>query len=194
MSRKTPSIAVALAAWLCGACRAERTRPDTARSKSTGPSMSMAVPDSAWVITPRGLGPLHIGMTRGEVEAVLGVMVPATGDSGWRQCAVVSPAGLPPGVRLMVEGGTIARFDVDSGHVATAAGARIGDSEAHIRDLYTTRVSTAPLKYESGHALTVTPAAPADSSFRLVFDTDGRRVTRYRAGRTPEIEYVEGCG
>lgn len=198
MSRTTQSIVVVIGAYLCGACtsggrRADTVRPDSAaRSMST--SMSMTVPDSAWIVTPRGIGPLRVGMTRGQVEAVLGAPVPAPGDSGWRQCAFVSPAGLPGGVRLMVEGGTIARIDVDSGRVATAAGARIGDSEAHILDLYTKRVATAPLKYGSGHALTVTPAEPAHSTLRLVFETDGQRVVRYRAGRLPAVEYVEGCG
>jgi len=155
--------------------------------------MSMSVPESAWVVTPRGIGPLRVGMTRGEVEAVLGALVPAPGDSGWRQCAFIAPAELPAGVRLMVEGGTVVRVDVDSGRAATAAGARIGDSEAHIRDLYKTTVAT-PLKYGSGHTLTVTPTAAVDRALRLVFETDGRHVTRFRAGRRPAVEYVEGCG
>ena len=33
----------------------------------------------------------------------------------------------------------------------------------------------------------------ADSGFEVVFETDSQRVTRYRAGRLPEVEYVEGC-
>lgn len=155
--------------------------------------MSMSVPESAWVVTPRGIGPLRVGMTRGEVEAVVGTLVPAPGAGGWRQCAVIAPAGLPAGVHLMVEGGTVARVDVDSGRVSTAEGARIGDTESHIRDLYKAAVAM-PLKYGSGHTLTVLPTAAVDSAFRLVFETDGQRVTRYRAGRRPAVEYVEDCG
>jgi hypothetical protein len=30
--------------------------------------------------------------------------------------------------------------------------------------------------------------------FRIVFETDGQRVTRFRAGRLPAVQYVEGCG
>ena len=33
----------------------------------------------------------------------------------------------------------------------------------------------------------------ADSARRLIFETDGQRVVRYRAGVTPAVEYVEGC-
>ena len=28
---------------------------------------------------------------------------------------------------------------------------------------------------------------------RLIFETDGQRVVRYRAGITPAVKYVEGC-
>jgi hypothetical protein len=28
---------------------------------------------------------------------------------------------------------------------------------------------------------------------RLIFETDGKVVTSYRAGHEPEVEYVEGC-
>ena len=95
----------------------------------------------------------------------------------------------------MVEGGSVARVEVDSGSaVPTAEGARVGDSEKRIRDLYGNRVTLSPHKYTDGHYLTVRSAAPSESSYRVVFETDGKRVLRFRAGRTPPVEYVEGCG
>ena len=94
----------------------------------------------------------------------------------------------------MVEEGRIARIDVDSGSVATAAGARVGDTEDRVMSLYPGRVTVSPQKYTSGHYLTVTPASPADSVFRIVFETEHGRVTHFRAGRRPPVEYVEGCG
>jgi hypothetical protein len=39
----------------------------------------------------------------------------------------------------------------------------------------------------------VTPSAAADKQFRIVFETARGRVTRYRAGLMPSVEYVEGC-
>lgn len=44
-----------------------------------------------------------------------------------------------------------------------------------------------------GHYLTVTPAAKADSAYRIIFETDGKKVVHYRAGIRPQVEYVEGC-
>ena len=35
--------------------------------------------------------------------------------------------------------------------------------------------------------------ATADSAYRLIFETDGQRVTEYRAGLLPAVEWVEGC-
>ena len=101
---------------------------------------------------------------------------------------------LPAGVRVMVEQQRVARIDVFEGAVQTAKGARIGDSEERIKRLYPNQVTVSPHKYTDGHYLTVVPTEAADSAYRIVFETDGRRVLRYRAGTRPQVEYVEGCG
>ena len=108
-------------------------------------------------------------------------------------CRYVQWRGAPPGVRVMVEGGRIARVDVDSAGVRTAGGAGIGDTEDEVQRLYSGHVSVTPQKYVDGHYLTVTPNA-ADSGYAIVFETSGGKVTRFRAGRRPQVEYVEGCG
>ena len=33
----------------------------------------------------------------------------------------------------------------------------------------------------------------SDRNYRIVFETDGKRVLRFRAGKLPEVEYIEGC-
>jgi hypothetical protein len=58
-----------------------------------------------------------------------------------------------------------------------------------VRELHTGVVES-PHKYTDGHYLTLAP----DGAHRLVFETDGGHVTRYRGGRMPEVEWVEGCG
>jgi hypothetical protein len=94
---------------------------------------------------------------------------------------------------IMAVGGQIARVEVRDATVATAAGARVGDTESRINALYPGRVQTGPHKYTDGHYLVVRRGAGADSAYRLVFETDGQRVTGYRGGRMPEVEWVEGC-
>jgi len=97
-------------------------------------------------------------------------------------------------MRIMITGGTVARIEVDSSTVPTGLGVRVGDSEARVKELYGARVSVEPHKYlPNGHYLVVSPVPPTDSNFRLIFETDGSRVTSYRAGRLPQVQWVEGC-
>jgi hypothetical protein len=159
------------------------------------PTPKPAEPPSALAVTARGLGPLQAGMTIAQARTALnGALIgPKSADTS--SCGYVQWRGGPPGVRIMTASGRIARIDVGSGTLATAAGARIGDSEQLIDSLYAGRVATTPHKYtKGGHYLTVTPPAGGDSEYRIVFETDGKRVTAYRAGKRPEVEYVEGCG
>lgn len=94
---------------------------------------------------------------------------------------------------VMIIGDRVARVDVQDSTVQTSLGARIGDTEAAIRTKYAGRVAATPHKYSDGKYLTVSPASPSDSTYRLVFETDGQHVTRYRAGLLPAVGWVEGC-
>ncbi len=176
----------------CGG--ADKT-PDSTAVDTAAPVPAMPPPSPiATAVTERGLAPLQAGMTLIEASAALNgaLVVPVGGDTS--ACGYAKWTNGPAGVRVMTEGGRIARVEVDSGTVATAAGARIGDSEQRIDTLYAGRVVRTPHKYTNGRYLTVTPEAPADSAYRIVFETDGTRVTKYRAGRRPAVELVEGCG
>src|SRR3954465_14737287 len=109
-----------IAAYLCVACAHERPRSDTSSVRAATSTSANRHLD--WVITPRGFGPLHAGMTRAQAEAVVGGSLGVASDSAWRGCGYTPTDRLPPGVHVMVEGGTIARVDVDSGSIATAEG------------------------------------------------------------------------
>ena len=41
--------------------------------------------------------------------------------------------------------------------------------------------------------LTYVPKDKSDRNYRVVFETDGKRVLGFRAGKLPEVEFVEGC-
>lgn len=57
----------------------------------------------------------------------------------------------------------------------------------------TPRVRVEPHKYTDGRYFIVLAGTGADSVMRLVFETEKGRVTRFRAGRNPEVQWVEGC-
>ena len=162
------------------ACRAEDSgeRPtDTAR------------PD-AWSVSAGGIGVLRLGMTVDEARAALGGRFGPDSTAGCHH----APLGRAPGrVLAMIVDGRVVRIEVKDGVVATDRGARVGDSEARIDSLYAGLVTVEPHKYTDGHYLVVTPEAAADSGLRLIFETDGSHVTEYRAGRLPEVAWVEGC-
>ncbi|HEX7048786.1 MAG TPA: hypothetical protein VF188_01140 [Longimicrobiales bacterium] len=147
--------------------------------------------DPSWVVTADGLGPIRIGMSTEEVARALGGAVDVPDEPGG--CDYILPPTWPQGVAVMMVDGSVARVDVWEGGTATAEGARIGSTEDEIQALYPGRVEVRPHKYTEGHYLIVTPPGPTGAERRIVFETDGRAVERYRAGALPAVEWVEGC-
>jgi len=134
-----------------------------------------------WVVTESGAGPIRLGMTADELR-------PHVEGLGELEGCAYTKVPAAPGLLVMLFGGKVVRLDVIEMATATAAGAQVGDTEARVRELYPdARVE--PHKYTDGHYLVV-DAAPGR---RLVFETDGTRVTRYRAGAVPQVDWVEGC-
>jgi hypothetical protein len=207
----TTAAALFAATLALGACsRPEWSRSHdstSGRSSDTASAVSAASPaspaspatdntviDSATTVTATGYGALRIGMTVVNAATALHSPVPPTAGLD-TACAYVHMANAPAGMRIMITGGTVARIEIDSSTIATGMGARVGDSEARVQQLYGSRVTVEPHKYlPKGHYLIVGPITPpTDSAFRLIFETDGSRVTTYRAGRLPEVRWVEGC-
>jgi hypothetical protein len=144
-------------------------------------------------VTLRGIGPVRVGMTPAEASSAAGKQIVAKPDVN-AGCGYAEPEGGPEGVSFMVVSGRIARVDVTGGPVKTLSGAGVGDTEAQVQARYSNRLEVSPHKYvASGHYLTLVPTDPADADFRLIFETDGTKVTRFRAGKQPEVSYVEGC-
>ncbi len=163
-------------------------RPDVP-PPATDPVPPLAGDD--WAVTPTGTGSLRIGMTLAELAPFLeaGVDTAALDE----HCDYVRAEAAPDSMLFMVEMGRLVRVDVIGGSAATAEGARVGDSESRILSLYP-GATRGPHKYTDGAYLTVAgEAAGADSSSKLVFETDGERITRYRGGIAPAVDYVEGC-
>ncbi|MEO5618724.1 MAG: DUF3221 domain-containing protein [Candidatus Eisenbacteria bacterium] len=152
-----------------------------------------AVPrDSTVTVNPKGVGPIRVGMTVTEAERALGLALPLLGPK-MEPCSYVSSKDRP-GVAFMIIEGRVARVDIHQHSIVrTAEGAGIGDTEARIHSLYQGRVEVQPHKYVDGRYLIVRPAVLADSGYRVIFETDGRQVTRYRSGRLPEVRWIEGC-
>ena len=168
-----------------GAGAAAQQPPPTPRAPAP-PS-----PAANWRVSPTGIGSIRAEMGIGQAARELGseLRVPTATE----RCAIVPAGAGLDSVSFMVVNGRIARVDVTGGRTTTVEGARVGDTEARINELYAGRVEVQPHKYTSGRYLVVRPMDSAESGYRIVFETDGNRVTRYRSGRLPEVGWVEGC-
>jgi hypothetical protein len=142
-----------------------------------------------------GLGPVLVGMTRTQAEQAAGrkfTTDPITNPGS--TCTYGKPIGID-GIGFMLIDGKVARTDVwKNTQITTLRGAKIGDSEARIKSLYGSQITVKPHPYvPTGHYLVFTPKDQADRQFRVIFETDGQKVTRFRSGQLPEVEYIEGC-
>lgn len=72
----------------------------------------------------------------------------------------------------------------------TDRGARVGDTEATIKRLYRGMVKVSKHPYVNGHYLRVNIKG---GRFSIIFETNGKRVTSFRAGKSKEVSYIEGC-
>lgn len=202
--RRTARVAAgALAAIaMVGGCGAEPARTDSAGSAADSTraavdgaaalnaDSSAATTGSRWTARPDGVGPLRVGMTAAQVRAAAGL--PAGGADTDSACHYLALPNLPKRLGVMLESGLVTRIDVRDTSVATAEGIRVLSPQDSALAAYAGRVQVQPHKYSRGWSyLVVMP--PGDSLHRIVFEGDGNRVTMYRVGRVPAVEYVEGC-
>ena len=144
-------------------------------------------------VSTAGLGPVEVGMTRAQAERAarmrLVLVGPALGS-----CRYARPADRSVRASFMLTGRHIARVDVERRGIATRSGIRVGDREAAVRRRFAGRLRITRHEYvEGGRYLELVPRDRGERNRRVVFETDGRRVTYIRAGRLPEVRYVEGC-
>jgi len=137
-----------------------------------------------------GLGPVKVGMKPSDAMKALKLTENRWDDES--DCYYLDMNSEEPesSPSFMVNDGTVARVDVSTPDYMTEAGAKVGDTEERIKELYGKGVEVSPHEYVEGHYLTVTSK---DGKFAIVFETDGKVVTYIRAGRALEAGYIEGC-
>jgi hypothetical protein len=142
-----------------------------------------------------GLGPVRVGMTEAQIRALISSPLHAENEADG--CYYLAPRAdtsfeTQPG--FMMRNKKLARIDIYGGEWVTTAGASVGSPEIEIAKLYRGRLQTRPHPYDrSGRYLIVTPTEPVLKGFNLVFETDGRLVTSFRAGLIEATSLVEGC-
>lgn len=147
-----------------------------------------------------GIGPIRVGMTVDEASKSAGIRLIRSGSGGGDEyeCSYVHPQVEPKEIAFMVVKGRIARVDINNKRMTTLTGAKIGHTQEQIIKLYPGKIKVTPHHYisappQNGKYLTFVPKDAADKNYRLVFETSKNRVDRFRSGKLPEVEYIEGC-
>jgi hypothetical protein len=143
-----------------------------------------------------GIGPILIGMTITQASQAANIQFVQTASGGESYgCFYFEPKDSPKGIAFMLTDDRITRVDIfKNNRITTIKGAKIGDSEDRIKSLYPGYIQVTPHQYVGGgHYLTFVPKDAADRNYRVVFETDGKRVTSFRSGKLPEVGYIEGC-
>jgi len=184
------------------ACKPTPAEVDAAPSVSGSTEASQvpsdapaAVPD---VATPDvrfiGYGNMLFGSTVEEARVAWGgelVGGPVEGSD----CYYLHPKSAANSRELgfMIEDGRFVRYDVGTDAQDAPGGALVGMDGRALNAIYSNTLQAAPHKYlPGGQTLTFDGGAGVDS--KLVLETDAAgKVTSWRIGLPPQVDYVEGC-
>jgi len=183
------------------------TSPTTAETatSTTAPTTTTTAPglsgDSR--LGFEGIGPIKIGMTLAEATAAVGKPVKVDPNYILDGCAYAEVEGGPNGLSFMVlrDGESapwkIYRADVDDeSPIATLSGIRGGATEAQVKETYSGKggsytVEAHPYTGPEGHYLIYD--VDGEGGRLLIFETDGKKVTSFRAGEERAVRAIEGC-
>lgn len=168
--------------------------PTTTTTAAGGTTTSLGKPtlkDTSTISTV-GLDKVQFGMTVADAEQAAGSKL--VSDAPKSNCYLAKPEQGTAGISFLISDGRVESVTIDQPPVATKSGAKVGSTEAQIKDLYPGQIDTQPrLDGQPGNQLVFTPKDAQDAKFRLVFFTDGTTVTSFRAGRVPQVLAATGC-
>lgn len=191
MTARTAIASIALLALAaCGQPAAKGPEPAAPAAAAPAAPGAPAMPP----LTPKGLGPLTIGMTDAQARAAVG---PAnieadTGTELSDSCTEIKLQGEYDGIYLMVEEGKLTRITAtDDSPARTDKGVGLGARPADVMAAYPDAKSEGH-KYEDAPAAYMTVwTVPGKEG--TVFEVNGQGVVGSIHAGGPSIQYVEGC-
>jgi hypothetical protein len=148
---------------------------------------------ASWCLGLDSLGPIRAGMTVEQVLALAdfsGMERHQPADQCWYLHYGQGRKSDGPSFQLMIIEDRVVRIEL-LGTLHTLSGARIGSTEAELKQLYGPGLDVQPHKYdENGHTITY---RSNDGANGLRFETSSGKVTAIQAGPWEHLNYVEGC-
>jgi hypothetical protein len=144
-----------------------------------------------------GYGDVRFGTAAEAMEQAWGGELATLGKEGNESCYFMTPtaAKTPAEFNFMIGDGKFVRFGTESDKFAAPGGGKVGMTKAEIGKLYAGRIEAQPHKYTDGQYLRVED--PTGGKGVLIFETetkdDTAKVTEWRVGLPPQVDYVEGC-
>ena len=197
-----------MAVTLLSACQrdpaaAPATEPQTtatATPMAEAPAPTPAADDTAAPAGPvsqasfLGYGDMKLGSTIDEARAAWGGELNGAPMEG-TTCHYLWPKWItrPADFAFMMEDGRFVRYDVGTDKETAPGGGKVGMSVEELQKLYGGALKGAPHKYTQGGQYLSMDAGDVAPT-RLVFEVDAAgKVTSWRVGLSPQVEYVEGC-
>ena len=197
-----------MAVTLLSACQrdpaaAPATEPQTtatATPMAEAPAPTPAADDTAAPAGPvsqasfLGYGDMKLGSTVDEARAAWGGELNGAPMEG-TTCHYLWPKWItrPADFAFMMEDGRFVRYDVGTDKETAPGGGKVGMSVEELQKLYGGALKASPHKYTQGGQYLSMDACDVAPT-RLVFEVDAAgKVTSWRVGLSPQVEYVEGC-
>lgn len=197
-----------MAVTLLSACQrdpaaAPATEPQTtatATPMAEAPAPTPAADDTAAPAGPvsqasfLGYGDMKLGSTVDEARAAWGGELNGAPMEG-TTCHYLWPKWItrPADFAFMMEDGRFVRYDVGTDKETAPGGGKVGMGVDELQKLYAGALKASPHKYTQGGQYLSMDAGDVAPT-RLVFEVDAAgKVTSWRVGLSPQVEYVEGC-
>lgn len=194
---------------LLSACQREEAAAPAAEPQTTATSTPMAeapapapaVDDTASPAGPvsqasfLGYGDMKLGSTVDEARAAWGGELNGAPMEG-TTCHYLWPKWIskPAEFAFMMEEGKFVRYDVGTEKETAPGGGKVGMSVDELQKLYGGALKASPHKYTEGGQYLAIDAGDVAPTTKLVFEADAAgKITSWRVGLSPQVDYVEGC-
>lgn len=172
----------------------DRPEEDVPSAAADGAAAGMMLAEGA--ISFEGFGPAAFGADQEQVRMAWGRDLGEAMPSEPGGCYYLMPQPQPAGgyrIAFMIEGDRFSRIDVRADDIVAPGGGRVGMSADEIEALYLGRVEERPHKYVEGAKYLRIPDEAGGGGVLLFATNEHGRVSDWRIGVPPQVDYVEGC-